>query len=88
MTQINVLLIPKCSQSNGVKSVIYVNFHFYREQLITTLKEQVSDLSLYLEEERMNHKDTKRRVRSERMHNNVYHLFKYSNSARVDFAQS
>ena len=36
--------------------------HIWREQLITTLKEQVSDLSLYLEEERLNHKDTKRKV--------------------------
>ncbi|KAF6025075.1 ALS2CR12 [Bugula neritina] len=32
------------------------------EQLIDTLKQQVADLSLYLEEERLNHKDTKKKA--------------------------
>ncbi|XP_067946909.1 flagellum-associated coiled-coil domain-containing protein 1-like isoform X2 [Watersipora subatra] len=32
------------------------------EQLVNSLKEQVADLSLHLEEERMNHRDTKRKA--------------------------
>lgn len=41
---------------------VFIFCDYFREQLIDTLKQQVADLSLYLEEERLNHKDTKKKV--------------------------
>ena len=43
-------------------------FHGYREALIGQLQQQVSDLTLFLEEERLNHKATKDKVGYQTLH--------------------
>lgn len=37
-------------------------FYVFRDSLVEELQKQISDLTLYLEEERLNHKQTKQKV--------------------------
>ena len=53
------ILRSKFSSNSNSTLIILI---YYRDSLLDQLQQQIDDLALFLEEERLNHRDTRRKV--------------------------